>query len=92
MGIRGKAKVTCKGYLLIAIDVVPNQTNILYHDVINTKVINDEEIIKETLNNISVEQIIPLSKYSVLIDDSINPKTKIHEWDYIYNDYLRRYK
>lgn len=41
--------------------------NILYHDVINTKVINNEEIIKEILNNISIEQIISLSKYSVLI-------------------------
>lgn len=66
--------------------------NILYHDVINTKTLNDDNLIKELLDRISVEQIIPLSKYSVLIDESINCKTEVKSWDYIYNDYLRRYK
>lgn len=66
--------------------------NILYHDVINTNTLKDTVLIKELLDNLNLEQIIPLSKYSVLIDESINSNTSKHRWDYIYNDYLRRFK
>ena len=65
--------------------------NILYMDVIDTNDKYEDKYLKDILDNISNNQIITQSRYSVLIDDSIEPDNDFLDYNERLTELKRKY-